>query len=87
MFKTYIGPGKNKVAGDLRPETAQTIYMPFRRLFELGRKKTASRRYPVRQVVQERDIAQAGPCPVARVLPGRSAVLYGPEREIQASKI
>ncbi len=38
MFKTYIGPGKNKVAGDLRPETAQTTYMPFRRLFELGRK-------------------------------------------------
>jgi glycyl-tRNA synthetase len=39
MFKTYIGPGKNKVAGDLRPETAQTTYMPFKRLFELGRKK------------------------------------------------
>jgi glycyl-tRNA synthetase len=39
MFKTFIGPGKNKVAGDLRPETAQTTYMPFRRLFELGRKK------------------------------------------------
>jgi glycyl-tRNA synthetase len=39
MFKTYIGPGKNKVAGNLRPETAQTTYMPFKRLFELGRKK------------------------------------------------
>jgi glycyl-tRNA synthetase len=39
MFKTFIGPGKNKIAGDLRPETAQTTYMPFRRLFELGRKK------------------------------------------------
>jgi glycyl-tRNA synthetase len=39
MFKTYIGPGKNKITGVLRPETAQTTYMPFRRLFELGRKK------------------------------------------------
>lgn len=39
MFKTYIGPGKNKITGCLRPETAQTTYMPFRRLFELGRKK------------------------------------------------
>ena len=39
MFKTFIGPGKNKIEGCLRPETAQTTYMPFRRLFELGRKK------------------------------------------------
>ncbi|MBN1896320.1 MAG: glycine--tRNA ligase [Candidatus Aenigmarchaeota archaeon] len=39
MFKTSIGPGKNKITGCLRPETAQTTYMPFRRLFELGRKK------------------------------------------------
>ncbi len=39
MFKTYIGPGKNKMTGALRPETAQTTYMPFRRLFEIGRKK------------------------------------------------
>jgi len=39
MFKTYIGPGKNKVSGYLRPETAQTTYMPFKRLFELGRRK------------------------------------------------
>jgi glycyl-tRNA synthetase len=39
MFTTSIGPGKNKVIGCLRPETAQTTYMPFRRLFELGRKK------------------------------------------------
>ncbi len=39
MFKTYIGPGKNKITGCLRPETAQTTYMPFRRLYELGRKK------------------------------------------------
>ncbi len=39
MFKTFIGPGKNKISGCLRPETAQTTYMPFRRLFELARKK------------------------------------------------
>ncbi len=39
MFKTLIGPGKGKTAGALRPETAQTTYMPFRRLFEIGRKK------------------------------------------------
>jgi len=39
MFRTQIGPGKNKVVGCMRPETAQTTYMPFRRLFELGRKK------------------------------------------------
>lgn len=39
MFKTFIGPGKNKISGALRPETAQTTYMPFRRLFELGRKR------------------------------------------------
>ncbi len=39
MFRTYIGPGKNKITGCLRPETAQTTYMPFRRLFEIGRKK------------------------------------------------
>jgi len=39
MFKTQIGPGKNKAVGCLRPETAQTTYMPFRRLYELGRKK------------------------------------------------
>ncbi len=39
MFKTYIGPGKNKVSGAMRPETAQTTYMPFRRLVEIGRKR------------------------------------------------
>jgi glycyl-tRNA synthetase len=39
MFKTYIGPGKNKISGYLRPETAQTTYMPFKRLYELGRRK------------------------------------------------
>lgn len=38
MFRTLIGPGKNKVSGVLRPETAQTTYMPFRRLFDIGRK-------------------------------------------------
>ena len=39
MFRTYIGPGKNKVSGAMRPETAQTTYMPFRRLSEIGRKR------------------------------------------------
>lgn len=39
MFKTYIGPGKNKVEGALRPETAQTTYIAFNRLFEIVRKK------------------------------------------------
>ena len=39
MFKTTIGPGKTKVEGALRPETAQTSYLPFTRLFELARKK------------------------------------------------
>ncbi|MFH1364885.1 MAG: glycine--tRNA ligase [Candidatus Aenigmatarchaeota archaeon] len=38
MFRTLIGPGKNKVSGILRPETAQTTYMPFRRLIDIGRK-------------------------------------------------
>ncbi|HLD83737.1 MAG TPA: glycine--tRNA ligase [archaeon] len=39
MFKTFIGPGKNKIEGALRPETAQTTYMPFRRLYEIARRK------------------------------------------------
>lgn len=39
MFGTTIGPGKNKVQGYMRPETAQTTYLPFRRLFDIGRKK------------------------------------------------
>ncbi len=38
MFRTEIGPGKRKVAGVLRPETAQVTYMPFKRLWELARK-------------------------------------------------
>lgn len=39
MFETSIGPGKNKISGVLRPETATTTYLSFRRLFEVGRKK------------------------------------------------
>lgn len=39
MFKTYIGPGRLKVTGYLRPETAQTTYMPFKRLYSIGREK------------------------------------------------
>ncbi|MBS3054104.1 MAG: glycine--tRNA ligase [Candidatus Aenigmarchaeota archaeon] len=39
MFRTFIGPGKNKIEGALRPETAQTTYMPFRRLYEIARRK------------------------------------------------
>ena len=39
MFKTYIGPGKYKIAGYLRPETAQTTYLPFKRLYSIAREK------------------------------------------------
>ena len=39
MFKTEIGTGKNKIDAALRPETAQTTYMSFKRLFEMARKK------------------------------------------------
>ena len=39
MFKTEIGTGKSKTEGALRPETAQTTYMSFKRLFEMARKK------------------------------------------------
>ncbi len=39
MFRSTIGPGKDKIEAALRPETAQTTYMDFRRLFEIGRKK------------------------------------------------
>ncbi|MFH1721806.1 MAG: glycine--tRNA ligase [Candidatus Altiarchaeota archaeon] len=39
MFKTEIGAGKQRQTGYLRPETAQTIYLPFRRLWEVVRKK------------------------------------------------
>lgn len=39
LFRSSIGPGKEKQPAVLRPETAQTIYMSFKRLFEIGRKK------------------------------------------------
>ncbi len=39
MFQTFVGPGKNKESVYLRPETAQTTYLAFRRLWEVGRKK------------------------------------------------
>ena len=39
MFKTYIGPGKSKISGYLRPETAQTTYMDFKRLYDIARKQ------------------------------------------------
>ncbi len=39
MFQTFVGPGKNKEAVYLRPETAQTTYLAFRRLWEFSRKK------------------------------------------------
>ncbi len=39
MFKTFIGPGKMKVTAYLRPETAQTTYLLFRRLYNAGREK------------------------------------------------
>lgn len=39
MFETYIGPGQSRVRAYLRPETAQTTYMPFKRLYATGREK------------------------------------------------
>jgi len=39
MFQTFVGPGKYKTTAYLRPETAQTTYLGFRRLWEVGRKK------------------------------------------------
>lgn len=39
MFATSIGPGARSVPATLRPETAQTTYLPFRRLYDLARKK------------------------------------------------
>ncbi len=38
MFQTYVGAGKDKITAYLRPETAQMTYLPFRRLYEIGRK-------------------------------------------------
>ncbi len=39
MFQTFIGPGKNKITAYLRPETAQTTYLLFKRLYNAGREK------------------------------------------------
>ncbi|MFH0860232.1 MAG: glycine--tRNA ligase [Candidatus Altiarchaeota archaeon] len=39
MFQTFVGPGKYKVTAYLRPETAQTTYIGFKRLWEVARKK------------------------------------------------
>lgn len=39
MFQTHVGPGEDKVTSYLRPETAQTTYLAFRRLWEFARKK------------------------------------------------
>jgi len=39
MFRTEIAPGKNKRTGYLRPETAQSTYIGFKRLWEIARKK------------------------------------------------
>lgn len=39
MFGTEIAPGKNKKKAYMRPETAQTTYLAFKRLWEIARKK------------------------------------------------
>lgn len=39
MFHTHVGPGKYKTSAYLRPETAQSTYLSFKRLWEVGRKK------------------------------------------------
>ncbi|MFH1788830.1 MAG: glycine--tRNA ligase [Candidatus Altiarchaeota archaeon] len=39
MFQTFIGPGKYKTTAYLRPETAQTTYLAFKRLWEAARKR------------------------------------------------
>ncbi|MFC2163026.1 glycine--tRNA ligase [Candidatus Altiarchaeota archaeon] len=39
MFATSMGPGKNKVVSYLRPETAQSTYSGFKRLWEYARKR------------------------------------------------
>ncbi len=39
MFRTEIAPGKNKRTGYMRPETAQSTYIAFKRLWEISRKK------------------------------------------------
>ena len=38
MFKTHIGPGSKKI-GYLRPETAQSMFIAFSRLYGINRKK------------------------------------------------
>ncbi len=39
MFESFVGPGRDKKTAYLRPETAQTTYLAFRRLWEIGRKR------------------------------------------------
>lgn len=39
MFGTYIGPGKRKIKAYMRPETAQTTYLLFKRLYNAGRER------------------------------------------------
>jgi len=39
MFPTDVGPGKYKKRSYLRPETAQTTFLAFKRLWETARKK------------------------------------------------
>jgi glycyl-tRNA synthetase len=39
MFKSYVGPGSRKITAYLRPETAQTTYVPFKRLIKIARDK------------------------------------------------
>jgi len=39
MFETAVGPGKSTVTSYLRPETAQSTYLSFNRLWEYARKK------------------------------------------------
>ncbi len=38
MLKTEVGPGKNKVVAYARPETAQGIFVPYKRLYEFARR-------------------------------------------------
>jgi glycyl-tRNA synthetase len=39
MFSTFIGPGSSRRAGFMRPETAQQIFIAFRRVFRHARGK------------------------------------------------
>ncbi len=38
MFRTEVGPGKTKTVAYARPETAQGIFVPFKRLYEFARR-------------------------------------------------